>query len=235
MGDTYFSYMEYLRTRGENGGEDKDETQHEKILRISLRQEAKFKKPKPALNPYTFTARPGKARENCAVGGGKSGGTLKTSARIGGAVIVTMPKIEEGSNSSSSRDSDETNSFGKKIQQKKTQPDVFTVGKYHPKAKGRKAKIVVVSGAELDRQAKQNKKLQQQQKKKPDTNSNNNAVQDQQHQHQKKTITPDNLGTKNLVQALSDHSAGVRVTARSSSAAEQPNDPAESKCMCIIM
>jgi hypothetical protein len=246
MGDSYFSYMEYLRTRAETGDEnDVKETQHEKILRISLREEAKFKKPKPAVCPYTFTAKPGRARENCAVGGGgagKGGGGLKVAKKIGGGgVIATMPKIEEGSNSSSSRASSETNSFEKKIQQKKTQPDVVTVGKYHPKAKGRKAKIVVVSGAELDRQAKQNKKAQQQQKK-PDSNKKlaeenvHNAAKDQpqqqqQHQQQEKKM-PDNSSTKNLVEAvtLSTHSAKDRTAA-----VEQPHHPVESRCMCVIM
>jgi hypothetical protein len=237
MGDCYFSYMDYLRTRAENGGVDDDqETQHEKILRISLRQEAKFKKPKPALCPYTFTARPGRARENCAVGGGGKAGGITKATKIGGGggVMATMPKIEEGSNSSSSRASSDTNSFEKKIQQKKTQPDVFTVGKYHSKAKGRKAKIVVVSGAELDRQAKQkNKTLQQQQKKKKPHSNNSNtklieAATDQ--EEQQKQEKPDTSNNKKLVEAvLSNHSAKDRSTT------EQPHDLVESKCMCIIM
>lgn len=157
LGDTYYEYMDYLQTRAEH--KDDHETSSEKILRHSLRQEAKFKKPKPALSPYTFTARPGKARENCAVGGTKP-----------------LPKIEEGSNSSGSRSS-ETNAFQKKIQQKKTQPDVLTVGKYHTKAKkGRKAKIVVVSGAELDQKAKKMQKS----KRKPLQNRSNHSDRSEQ-------------------------------------------------------
>jgi hypothetical protein len=116
------------------------------------------------------------------------------------------------------------------------------VGKYHPKAKGRKAKIVVVSGAELDRQAKQNKKAQQQQKK-PDSNKKladenvYNAAEDQpqqpqqQQQHQQEKKKPDKSSNKNLVEApLSNHSVKDRTAA-----AEQPHDPVESRCMCVIM
>ena len=147
MGEFYYQYMAYLQTRVANGGNE--ETEVEEIMRSSLSSQASFKKSltrlpkkKPAISPSSFTAKPGRARKNC-------------------AVPISLPRIEEGSNSSSGSSGSEQHATPiacKKITQKKTKPNVLTVGKIHPKSKGKVGKIIVVTGKELDKQAKEQKK-----------------------------------------------------------------------------
>lgn len=164
MGTYYRQYMTYLKTRAANGGSE--ETKVEEIMRASLSNQASFKKAlrdrkepttrrtgkknKPAIAPDNFASRPGRARMNC-------------------AVPVALPRIEEGSSSSGSsdveRNIDEPSETYKKVIQKKTKPDMVTVGNVHKKSKGKVGKIVIKSGKELDKQAKE-KKIEERKKQK---------------------------------------------------------------------
>lgn len=156
MGEYYRQYMEYLQTRAASSSTA--EKQSEDILRSSLSVEAKFKKSserikssekgvkktskRPALSPTIFASKPGKARQNC-------------------VVPVILPKIDEGSNSSSGSSADERRRL-----QTKMKPEVLTVGKIHKKSLGKKGRIVVVTGRELDQKAKEERKKLSQRKSK---------------------------------------------------------------------
>jgi hypothetical protein len=144
MGEAYHRYMEHLQTCFLN--KNADETTDE-ILRSSLSSLAAFnsnkvlsktKPPKPAILPSTFASKPcGRARKDC-------------------AVPIVLPKIEEGSNSSS----------GSSANARRTQsiPDANIVGTIHPKIRGKKGTIVVVTGKELDQKMKEERKLDRQMK-----------------------------------------------------------------------
>jgi len=92
----------------------------------------------------SFASLPGKERVNC-------------------AVTMALPRIEEGSTSSSlsfgsERDSCTPSATHKNATHTKTKPDVLAVGKFHKKSKGKVSKIIVVSGKELDKKARAEKK-----------------------------------------------------------------------------
>jgi len=243
MGEFYDQYMAYLQTRVANGGSE--ETKVEEIMRSSLSSQASFKKSlkripkkKPAISPSSFTARPGRARKNC-------------------AVPISLPRIEEGSNSSGSSGSEQHAApiACKKITQKKTKPDVLTVGKIHPKSKGKVGKIIVVTGKELDKQAKEQKKNKAKKKtvaldhkQRAKTIANDSAISESAYETTNKEgqveLMTRKVESPNVLEASAHslHSVSQRRTLSQEATKEVPAFPkqpstttTDQECGCIVM
>lgn len=123
-------YFQYMEFfRNRDENSDKGMDEADEILRKANFDNREENKPKPTMSPYTFTSNPGKARKNS-------------------VVPVGMARIQEASVSSGST--------VKKVPPTKA-ADV-RVGKHHQKSKGKRGKVVVRSGAELEKKAHMEKK-----------------------------------------------------------------------------
>jgi hypothetical protein len=158
MGSYYHQYMTYLQQRALTNPTDRNVVMstknEEEVLRKALSSQATFKDhmstTKPKSQPTSATTTPskssvppkssGRARKNC-------------------VVPVVLAKIDEGSNSSSKASlmNGETD-----VKQKTGLPDASIVGAVHPKSKGKRGTIVVVTANELDQKAKEERKVQRQ-------------------------------------------------------------------------
>lgn len=140
MGEFYHQYMEYLQARA---GSLNSEAKSEQILRASLSSQATFKplskKTKDKLSKYSIyrSSKPLSARKNS-------------------VVPILKPKTKTDDTPSNSSGSS-ANAEGL-IDLIKTKPDVVAVGRIHKKSKGKKGKVILISGNELDKQAKEEEK-----------------------------------------------------------------------------
>ncbi len=158
MGEYYHQYLTYLQQRAAS-----TDTKHgactttrneEKVLRKALSSQATFKDHMSNAKSKSISSAP--PASTVVPPPGSNGRARKNSV-----VPIVMSKIEEGSNSSCSQSS--VNNGSKPVQKTTGVPDANIVGKVHPKSKGKRGTIVVVTANELDQKAKEEKKIHRQQ------------------------------------------------------------------------
>ena len=159
MGEYYHQYMTYLLQRAASTdtkqGECTTTRNEEEVLRKALSSQATFKDHMSKAKSKSISSTP--PASTVIPPPGSNGRARKNSV-----VPIVMAKIEEGSNSSSQSS---VNKDSKPVKKTTGVPDANIVGKVHPKSKGKRGTIVVVTAYELDQKAKEEKKihLQQQQ------------------------------------------------------------------------
>jgi hypothetical protein len=153
MGEYYHKYMTYLKQRADDcidaSSKNAMSTNEEDVLRYALSSQATFNHFVPTSKPKTKSSMVapsttyGRARKNC-------------------GVPLVLPKIEEGSNSTSnsSKSNDQQSNKKKNV---KGSPDATIVGKIHSKSNGKRGTIIVVTANEIDQKIKEGRKLQRQQ------------------------------------------------------------------------
>ena len=153
MGGYYHQYMTYLLQRATGNNSSKTTQNEEEVLRSALSSQATFNDQMSKTTPKTVASTPTSTLKNHTI---KSNGRARKNC----VVPVVLTKIDEGSNSSSKASL--SNGF-KNRNDTTGVPDANIVGTVHPKSKGKRGTIVVVTANELDQKAKEERKLQRQQ------------------------------------------------------------------------